>query len=104
MIPAQVNDALVKDAQEASIVCAVRDLEKIARNLARRGGMVSGYMNIHIGAGNPEYFYQITHQQDGYREDGFAKEKGAIYVFAPSLPIAVERLKQALALPKPEES
>lgn len=71
-------------------------LEEIARGLARYRGMVSGYLTVNIGAGNPDYFYEIVYQQNGYDESGLAKSGGAIVAHGRTLPDALNMLLAAM--------
>lgn len=53
---------------------AKRCLEEVARARKISRGMVDGYLEISIGAGNPEYFYQIA-----FRERVYNPEQHGIY-------------------------
>ena len=75
---------------------AVREVERLARSLAMRNGMVSGYFDIHIGAGNPAFFFQVVYQHDAYDEHGFAKKGGAVVGEGPTLVDAMNRLLEQL--------
>lgn len=67
-------------------------LDVLASSLAIRNGMVSGYLDVHIGAGNPAFRWSITYQQDGYDENGFAKKGGSVQANGPTLMDAVNDL------------
>lgn len=75
---------------------ALKFLEGLARGLALRNGMTSGYLTISIGAGNPLYFYSITYMNDGYNEHGWAKTSGAINANGRTLTKAARALSEAL--------
>ncbi len=76
---------------------AVRELERLAKTLAWRLGMVSGFITVAIGAGNPDYFYDICYKQDGYGPSGTtADSPEAIMAHGPTLVIAVGRLLEAV--------
>lgn len=76
---------------------AVKELERLARSLARRHDMVAGYITVSIGAGNPDYFFEVWYKRDGYGPSGGVEDSPrAVTGHGPTLPAAVEMLLRAL--------
>jgi hypothetical protein len=77
---------------------AVKELERLARTLARRcGDMVAGYITVSIGAGNPDFFFEVWYKRDGYGPSGGVDDSPAAVIgHGPTLPAAVEMLLKNL--------
>ena len=85
----QENGQVLNDA-------ALKILEALSHTLA-----VSGWISIQMGAGNPEYFYQVFYKQDGYGPTGSAHDAPkAIEGRGRTLMAAVKMLQENLACMK----